>query len=88
MLRFWFRHRTRYSVASRMSARWLSSEIVFVRHRELRHREGFTPEAIGLRNGSCSGDVRVRADDGDRSEIGSQSPLPRNRMKQKTSIAR
>ena len=26
--------------------------------------------------------MRARADDGDRSEIGSQSPLPGNRMKQ------
>ena len=32
--------------------------------------------------------LRARADDGDRSEIGSQSPLPPNFMKQKASVAR
>ena len=34
------------------------------------------------------GDARARADDGDRSEISSLPPLPRNRMKHKVSIAR
>ena len=35
--------------------------------------------------GRCAGAAK---DEGDRSEIGSQSPLPANRMKQKTSLAR